>query len=573
MTTATIKAKETATIAKRTDSSPSDASYTRSQIAELICNGHVLVIRNGSIYRLNNWLHHHPGGYLAILHMVGRDATDEIAAYHAHIDIEERLKGFLFGKVIYQEDAIVSDDSDDDAVVVKSPQNIWRPLMPPVQLGYKLQHSKEGSYWAPVKPSLTASLSALSIEPPSLHGSAVDLSAQHRISLRYRSLHGKIKRANLYQCDWRNYAREAARYTLFASFAFGFYYYATASWHYIISSIFLGIFWHQLTFTVHDAGHLAITHDYTTDNLIGILIADFIGGLSVGWWVHNHDVHHIVTNHPEHDPDIQHLPFFAINERFFDTVFSTYYGVSLPFDKASRVFITLQHRLYYIVMAFARFNLYALSYTFLARQAWKTVREPTRRLSRRQLQTQRFLFLEIFGIIVFWSWFSFFLSTLPNWKIRIAYLLISHIVTSPLHVQITLSHFGMSVTDFGPKESFAARQLRTTMDVDCPEYLDPVHGGLHMQVSHHLFPRLPRHNLRAVRDLVKSDLVDTCEPNDDPNVVVYHEYAFVEGNKKVLSVLENVANQARLLGKVAAWQREEDLGPESAPAKSPCASL
>ena len=37
-----------------------------------------MVIRNGNLLRLNGWLDKHPGGRLAILHMVGKDATDEI---------------------------------------------------------------------------------------------------------------------------------------------------------------------------------------------------------------------------------------------------------------------------------------------------------------------------------------------------------------------------------------------------------------------------------------------------------------------------------------------------------------
>lgn len=36
----------------------------------MICEGRVL--------QLNAWLDKHPGGRLAVLHMVGRDATDEI---------------------------------------------------------------------------------------------------------------------------------------------------------------------------------------------------------------------------------------------------------------------------------------------------------------------------------------------------------------------------------------------------------------------------------------------------------------------------------------------------------------
>ena len=51
-------------------------------------------------------------------------------------------------------------------------------------------------------------------------------------------------------------------------------------------------------------------------------------------------------------------------------------------------------------------------------------------------------------------------------------------VTMPLHVQITLSHFGMSTENYGPSETFAAKMLRTTMDIACPTWLDFFHGGL-----------------------------------------------------------------------------------------------
>ncbi|CAJ0909738.1 5479_t:CDS:2, partial [Entrophospora sp. SA101] len=77
----------------------------------------------------------------------------------------------------------------------------------------------------------------------------------------------------------------------------------------------------------------------------------------------------------------------------------------------------------------------------------------------------------------------------------IIYILISHSVTMLLHVQITLSHFGT-------KESFSRKMLWTTMDVDCPWWMDWFHGGLQFQVIHHLFPRMPRHNLRKCQSLV-----------------------------------------------------------------------
>ena len=47
-------------------------------------------------------------------------------------------------------------------------------------------------------------------------------------------------------------------------------------------------------------------------------------------------------------------------------------------------------------------------------------------------------------------------------------------------------------------------QLRTTMNVATPEWLDYIHIGLQFQIEHHLFPRLPRHNLRKARAKVRA---------------------------------------------------------------------
>ncbi|KAK5239968.1 hypothetical protein LTR16_011288, partial [Cryomyces antarcticus] len=141
------------------------------------------------------------------------------------------------------------------------------------------------------------------------------------------------------------------------AFLFAMFYYALKSGWYATSGLFLGLFWHQLVFTAHDAGHMGITHDFTTDTIIGIIIADFLGGLSLGWWKRSHNVHHIVTNSAEHDPDIQHMPFFAISHRFFDSLRSTYHDKIMTFDPFAKFMIRYQHYLYYPILTFGRFNL------------------------------------------------------------------------------------------------------------------------------------------------------------------------------------------------------------------------
>jgi delta8-fatty-acid desaturase len=55
-----------------------DQILSATAIRRLIASGKHIVISEGRVLQLDGWLDKHPGGRLAIQHMVGRDATDEI---------------------------------------------------------------------------------------------------------------------------------------------------------------------------------------------------------------------------------------------------------------------------------------------------------------------------------------------------------------------------------------------------------------------------------------------------------------------------------------------------------------
>ncbi len=54
--------------------------FTRRQVECLIAKGNAVLIVEGKVLRVDAWRKYHPGGDKAILHMVGRDATDEVTA-------------------------------------------------------------------------------------------------------------------------------------------------------------------------------------------------------------------------------------------------------------------------------------------------------------------------------------------------------------------------------------------------------------------------------------------------------------------------------------------------------------
>ncbi|KAH0845955.1 hypothetical protein AYO21_01373 [Fonsecaea monophora] len=537
-----------------TETNPKDRLWSRREIEGLIAQGRKIIILDGQVIKADAWLSFHPGGDKPILHMVGRDGTDEIRALHSP-EAQVHMQKFVIGRI----------------------QGRWTNFLPPIQGGHfrpyvKDQDGKEveaeeesdvqtdgaisscSDSTAPPSPIFdpvdireretslsTASLSErersnasddpiqtkLAAEKYSdiLKYPPLDPSSQDRIVAKYRETNAQIRAAGLYECPYGAYGVECCRYVLLFSSSLLALHYS----YYALSGALLGLFWHQLVFTAHDAGHMGITHNFHIDTCIGIFIADFLGGLSIGWWKRNHNVHHIVTNSPEHDPDIEHMPFFAISTRFFSSLRSTYYERIMQFDSIAKLAIAKQHWLYYPILLLGRFNLYRLSWEYLfLGQAPKKGPAWWHR------------YLEIFGQFVFWAWFGYGIvyRSIPTAWDRFVFVMISHMITAPLHVQITLSHFAMSTTDMGVQESFPQKMLRTTMDVDCPPWLDFVHGGLQFQAIHHLYPRIPRHNLRKAQVYVREFCKDTGLP--------YAIYGFTKGNMEVLSRLEEVAKQVRV---------------------------
>jgi delta8-fatty-acid desaturase len=232
-----------------------------------------------------------------------------------------------------------------------------------------------------------------------------------------------------------------------------------------------------------------------------------------------------------HDPDIQNVPLFATSPAFFTGIRSSYYnGFRFVWDSAADFLVAYQAWTYYPVMAVARFNLYFLSWSHLLSR---------RSITRGSASWTRSV--EIVSILCYLVLYFYILlyRNIPTWFDRAVFLLVSHLITMPLHVQITLSHWGTSTSDLGPSETFAQRQLRTTMDVSCPAWLDFIHGGLQFQAVHHLFPRVPRHNLRKLQVLVR----EFCEETG----IEYLILGFRDGNLDVLSKLQQVADQAKMM--------------------------
>ncbi|KAI1333473.1 fatty acid desaturase [Xylariaceae sp. FL0016] len=528
---------------------------SRREVEALIADGRKVFILDQFVIKADAWAPYHPGGDKAILHMVGRDATDEVTALHSP-EARQLMDRYRVGKVQgrwinfvppiqggeFRPLSQPGDNLDSHAAeTASSCSDKSRDPSPVFDTTDVLQRRRTHDH-VPSSPSVSSRSSAepgdgisfldtitaekirldLDRYPP------LDSTTQDNIIARYREMDKRIRAEGLYQCNYGAYAVEIGRYSLLATLALTFLHWG---W-YNSSAVTLGALWHQLMFSAHDAGHMGITHDFHTDTMIGVVIADFIGGLSLGWWKRNHNVHHVVTNSPEHDPDIEHMPFLACSHRLLQSLRSTYYDRVMEYDAFAKVMLSIQPYTYYFLLMFGRFNLYRLSWVYLFGSE-----------SPRKGPAWWHRYVEIAGHVFFWYWFGYGVvyKSIPNNLDRFLFVLVSHMVTMPVHAQICLSHFAMSTSEMGPHESFPQKMLRTTMDIDCPQWLDFFHGGLQFQVIHHLYPRIPRHNLRRTQKIVQ----EFCDEVGIP----YALYGFVDGNKRVVSTLADVSRQAAILAK------------------------
>lgn len=289
----------------------------------------------------------------------------------------------------------------------------------------------------------------------------------------------------------------------------------------VLSGGVLGLAWMQVTYLGHDSGHYQIMINKGYNKLAQILTGNCLTGISMAWWKWTHNAHHVACNSLDYDPDLQHLPMMAVSTELFKSLTSRFYGRKLVFDSVARFFVSHQHLTFYPVMVVARFNLYLQTFLLL--------------FSRRRVPDRA---INILGILVFWTWFPLLVMRLPNWNERFLFVLASFCVSSIQHVQFCLNHFAADVYVGAPKgNDWFQKQTSGTIDISCSSWMDWFFGGLQFQLEHHLFPRMPRCQLRNISPIVQ----ELCKKHNLP----YRSLSFLEANVWTFKTLRAAALEAR----------------------------
>ena len=276
-----------------------------------------------------------------------------------------------------------------------------------------------------------------------------------------------------------------------------------SSWWQLAIAGYFAVISTQLGFLGHDAGHRQIFTSGRANRAFGVMLATAGIGLSYGWWVDKHNRHHAHPNDENKDPDI---------------------------GAGALVFTTGQARL---SRGFPRLMYRYQAYGFFP-----------------------LLFLEAISLRV--ASIRYLLGAANRHRAREATLLALHVLTylavvflvlSPVQAVVFIAihqglfglylgcsfapnHKGMPTGSAEDNADYLRRQVLTSRNVRGHWLTDFVLGGLNYQIEHHLFPSMPRANLRRAQPIVQA----FCQAHH----VTYRQTGLINSYAQALSHLNMV---------------------------------
>jgi fatty acid desaturase len=265
------------------------------------------------------------------------------------------------------------------------------------------------------------------------------------------------------------------------------------SWATLAVAPLLGMMFTQLGFLGHDAGHNQVFGSRRRNRLLGLAVGNALIGLSFGWWVPKHNAHHAHPNELGRDPDVGE-------------------GTALPSPDAPRLVWWLarwQAPLFFPLMLLRSSGMHVLGIQRLVRR-----RDHAAVVEAALIALHAALYLTV----VLWV-----LSPVK----ALAFVVVQQAVFSVyLGISFAPNHKGMPVIDSATAAGFARRQVVTARNIRGGRLTTFLLGGLNYQVEHHLFPSMPRPNLRRVQGLVR----DFCTATE----LSYGEESFVESFRQII---------------------------------------
>ncbi|MGC4939816.1 fatty acid desaturase family protein [Kribbella sp. DT2] len=281
------------------------------------------------------------------------------------------------------------------------------------------------------------------------------------------------------------------------------------SWLQLLLTIPLAIFTTRAAFFGHDAGHQQIGSSRKLHDLIGQLHGNLFCGMSYGWWNDKHNRHHANPNHTDKDPDV--------GEGVLVWTLEQAEGRTGLHGWLSRN----QAKIFFPLLTLEGLNLKVSSVLFLVGR-------------RKRHEARVELVLMAVHLTLYFT--ALFLVMSPGKAIAFAAL---HHALFGLHLGSVFApnHKGMEMPDDDSNWGHLDKQVLTSRNVDGDLVTDWMMGGLNYQIEHHLFPSMPRANLRFAQPIVRA----YCEKIGMP----YLSTGLIESYKMGLGHMHEVGSELR----------------------------
>ncbi|KAA1427520.1 fatty acid desaturase family protein [Nocardioides antri] len=246
------------------------------------------------------------------------------------------------------------------------------------------------------------------------------------------------------------------------------------SWWAVLLAPVFAVVSGQIAFFSHDAAHRQISRSSRVSAMLCLVHGNLLNGLSYGWWLDKHNAHHAHPNDLESDPDV------AVGAFVFD-------AEQAGERRGMAAWLTRhQAGLFFPMLTLEAINLRVSSV--------RAVLRPGLRYRR----TEAALLLA-HGVL----YAALLVSTL-TWAQALVFLAVHQALFGVyLGCSFAPAHKGMPTLTPEQDSDPLLRQVLTARNVPGGPFLGLMLGGLNLQIEHHLFPSMPRPNLRRARPIVR----------------------------------------------------------------------
>ncbi|HEV3235097.1 MAG TPA: acyl-CoA desaturase [Candidatus Dormibacteraeota bacterium] len=278
-------------------------------------------------------------------------------------------------------------------------------------------------------------------------------------------------------------------------------------WLRVLDAAFLGLVSGQLGFQLHDAGHRQMFNRGWMNVAVGLFTADALLGSSYSWWVSKHNLHHANPNDIDEDPDISSGALVYTREE------------ALQRRGAMRTLTAYQAFLFFPMLFLMGFSMHVSSAGYLVRN-----RATHRRLEVAALLLHALVYVG--GLVLL----------LGPWLGLIVLVVHQAVGSFYLASVFAPNHKGMPQTA-GSRLDFLRAQVLTSRNVRAGAGTDFLYGALNYQIEHHLFPSMPRANMRKAQVIIRAYCAEIG--------VTYYETSIAQSYREILGFLHEIGQPLR----------------------------